>query len=134
MVQLHWGGGTPTFLSRGEMEELVGLIDAHLERLPDAEMSIEVDPRRVEAGQKQGFETSKNGLTLAGPRYYERFREACTGMIRDYGVNYFKFDGFGGGNDKDGAGPFASDVEALLRLRQAACHPGLVDQHRVQPA
>lgn len=72
--------------------------------------------RRIEAGQRQGFETSKNGLTLAGPRYYGRFREACAGMVRDYGVNYFKFDGFGAGNDKDGAGPFASDVEALLRL------------------
>jgi oxygen-independent coproporphyrinogen-3 oxidase len=51
VCQLHWGGGTPTFLSRGEMEELVGLLDAHYERLPDAEMSIEVDPRRVEAGR-----------------------------------------------------------------------------------
>ncbi|MFZ2642449.1 MAG: enterotoxin [Verrucomicrobiia bacterium] len=72
--------------------------------------------KRVEAGQEQGFETSKNGLTLAGPRYYERFREACAGMVRDYGVNYFKFDGFGAGNSKDGAGAFASDVEALLRV------------------
>jgi hypothetical protein len=72
--------------------------------------------KRVEAGQQQGFETSKNGLTLAGPRYYERFREACVGMVRDYGVNYFKFDGFGAGNSKDGAGPMAGDVEALLRL------------------
>lgn len=72
--------------------------------------------KRVEAGQQQGFETSKLGLTLAGPRYYERFREACVGMVRDYGVNYFKFDGFGAGNSKDGAGAFATEVEALLRL------------------
>jgi hypothetical protein len=71
---------------------------------------------RVEAGQRQGFETTKNGLTLAGPRYYARVRAACTGMVRDYGVNYFKFDGFGAGNNQPGAGPYASDVEALLRL------------------
>jgi oxygen-independent coproporphyrinogen-3 oxidase len=51
VCQLHWGGGTPTFLSRDEMAELVGLTDAHFERLPDAEMSIEVDPRRVEPGR-----------------------------------------------------------------------------------
>jgi oxygen-independent coproporphyrinogen-3 oxidase len=51
VCQLHWGGGTPTFLSGGEMQELVGLIDAHFVRLPEAEMSIEVDPRRVEAGR-----------------------------------------------------------------------------------
>jgi len=71
---------------------------------------------RVEAGERQGFETNKNGLSLAGPRYYARFREACVGMVRSYGVNYFKYDGFGAGNSQPGAGPYPSDVEALLRL------------------
>ncbi len=80
---------------------------------------------RVEAGQRQGFETSKNGLTLAGPRYYARVRQACTSMIRNYDVNYFKFDGFGAGNSQPGAGPFPSDVEALLRLS--------VDLRRLKP-
>ncbi len=71
---------------------------------------------RVNFGGQQGFETTRNGLTLAGPRYYARFREACVNMIRQYGVNYFKFDGFGAGNNQPGAGIYASDVEALLRL------------------
>jgi hypothetical protein len=71
---------------------------------------------RIEAGQSQGFEVKANGLSLAGPRYYTRFRNACLGMVGDYGVNYFKFDGFGAGNNQPGAGPFASDVEGLLRL------------------
>jgi hypothetical protein len=72
--------------------------------------------RRVEAGQKQGFESYKMGLSLAGPHYYTRVREACLGMVRDYGVNYFKFDGFGAGNNQTGAGAYSSEVEALLRL------------------
>jgi hypothetical protein len=71
---------------------------------------------RVENGQQQGFEVSRHGLSLAGPRYYGRFREACMGMIAKYDVNYFKFDGFGAGNNQPGAGAMASDVEALLRL------------------
>ena len=33
------------------MAELVGLVDAQFGRLPETEMSIEVDPRRVEAGR-----------------------------------------------------------------------------------
>jgi hypothetical protein len=37
-------------------------------------------------------------------------------MVRQYGVNYFKYDGFGAGNNQPGAGPYGSDVEALLRL------------------
>jgi len=51
ICQLHWGGGTPTFLSREEMSELMKLIDTQFRREPNAEFSIEVDPRRVEKGR-----------------------------------------------------------------------------------
>ncbi len=71
---------------------------------------------RIESGRKQGFETNGRGLSLAGPRYYARVRTACVNMVRKYDVNYFKFDGFGAGNNQPGAGQFRSDVEALLRL------------------
>jgi oxygen-independent coproporphyrinogen III oxidase len=50
MVQLHWGGGTPTFLSRAEMAELWGALRGALEFSADCECSLEVDPRRVEPG------------------------------------------------------------------------------------
>lgn len=71
---------------------------------------------RVASGREQGFETNDKGLTLGGPRYWARFREACANMIRRYGVCYFKFDGFGGGNNQPGAGPYRSDVVGLLRV------------------
>ena len=45
--QLHWGGGTPTFLSRDEMRDLMGAIQTHFPLSPDGEYSIEVDPRKV---------------------------------------------------------------------------------------
>ena len=50
LCQLHWGGGTPTFLQRGEMRALMDALDTTFERESDAEVSLEVDPRRVEAG------------------------------------------------------------------------------------
>lgn len=71
---------------------------------------------RLEHGREQGLETNPRGLSLAGPRYYVRIRQACVNMVRRYGVNYFKFDGFGAGNNQSGPGPYLSDVEALLRL------------------
>ena len=77
---------------------------------------------RMESGRGQGFEIDRLGLTLAGPRYFARFDAACQGMIDEFGVNYFKFDGFGAGNSQPGALDRASDVEALLdvivRLRR----------------
>jgi len=72
---------------------------------------------RIKYGRTQGFEVNRNGFSLAGPKYYARFREVCASMIRTYGVNYFKFDGVGIGNNRDGAGEeFLPDIEGLLRL------------------
>jgi oxygen-independent coproporphyrinogen-3 oxidase len=53
VCQLHWGGGTPTFLSREEMSELMRALQRHFVCAPDSECSIEVDPRRLEAGTMQ---------------------------------------------------------------------------------
>jgi oxygen-independent coproporphyrinogen-3 oxidase len=50
ICQLHWGGGTPTFLSREDMQALMGAIGRVFSRAPDCECSIEVDPRRVAPG------------------------------------------------------------------------------------
>jgi len=72
---------------------------------------------RMKYGLKEGFETNKNGFSMAGPKYYGRFRDACLGMVRDYNLNYFKFDGISSGGAPTGApAAFAADVEALLRL------------------
>ncbi|MFY9316538.1 MAG: oxygen-independent coproporphyrinogen III oxidase [Burkholderiales bacterium] len=48
--QLHWGGGTPTFLQREEMAELMADIEREFPRAAEAEISIEVDPRSAGAG------------------------------------------------------------------------------------
>ncbi len=72
---------------------------------------------RMEYGRAQGFETNKSGFSLAGRRYYARFRDTCAGMVRDYGLNYFKFDGIGVGGRPAGApGELARDIDGLLRL------------------
>lgn len=45
LSQISWGGGTPTFLSPQEMEELQRGILSHFSLAKDAEVSIEIDPR-----------------------------------------------------------------------------------------
>ena len=45
--QLHWGGGTPTFLSHDEMASLMRMLRDAFAFVDDTEMSIEVDPRKV---------------------------------------------------------------------------------------
>src|SRR5574343_400785 len=48
VIQLHWGGGTPTFLSHSEMRQLMGETRKHFKLLDGGEYSIEVDPRKVD--------------------------------------------------------------------------------------
>lgn len=45
LSEIHIGGGTPTFLAPCELEELVGGILRNVRQTPDAEFSIEADPR-----------------------------------------------------------------------------------------
>ena len=47
-IQLHWGGGTPTFLSHDEMRQLMAETRKHFKLLEGGEYSIEVDPRKVD--------------------------------------------------------------------------------------
>jgi oxygen-independent coproporphyrinogen III oxidase len=45
VTQFHWGGGTPTYLTPPQMEDLFGYTRDHFTFAPDAEIGIEVDPR-----------------------------------------------------------------------------------------
>ena len=65
--QLHFGGGTPTFLSDDELERLMADLRAAFVFEPDAEISIEVDPRtatpqRLAQLRKLGFNRLSFGV------------------------------------------------------------------------
>ena len=45
LSELHLGGGTPTFLSPAELDELISGILRHTNQTSDAEFSVESDPR-----------------------------------------------------------------------------------------
>ncbi|KIG04200.1 oxygen-independent coproporphyrinogen III oxidase [Caballeronia concitans] len=79
VTQLHWGGGTPTFLSHGEMAELMAATAEHFNLVADerAEYSIEVDPREASAEtiallRQLGF----NRLSLGVQDFDERVQQA----------------------------------------------------------
>lgn len=47
LEQLHFGGGTPTFLSDDEIREVMAAIRQHFKLVENGEYSIEIDPRKV---------------------------------------------------------------------------------------
>lgn len=72
--------------------------------------------QRLEFGHAQGYETNATGFSLAGPKYHAAFQDACVRMIREYGVNHFKFDGIAGGMYANGSAGYLADTEAMRRL------------------
>jgi oxygen-independent coproporphyrinogen-3 oxidase len=46
--QLHFGGGSPTFLSDSELREVMGMLRRNFNLLPNGEYSIEIDPRTID--------------------------------------------------------------------------------------
>jgi oxygen-independent coproporphyrinogen-3 oxidase len=73
--QLHWGGGTPTFLSHGQMESLMAKTRKHFALAPDeaGEYSIEIDPREADADtvallRRIGFNRMSLGVQDFEPR------------------------------------------------------------------
>ena len=50
VTQLHWGGGTPTFINNAQMRELMQVTRDHFNLFDDdsGEYSIEIDPREVD--------------------------------------------------------------------------------------
>ena len=73
--QLHWGGGTPTFISHDEMRELMRVTGEHFNLADDdtGEYSIEVDPREANAEsiallREIGFNRMSLGVQDFDPR------------------------------------------------------------------
>ncbi|WP_434526649.1 oxygen-independent coproporphyrinogen III oxidase [Photorhabdus asymbiotica] len=65
--QMHWGGGTPTYLDKDQISKLMGMLRDHFDFLPDAEISIEIDPREIELDvidhlHHQGFNRLSMGV------------------------------------------------------------------------
>jgi oxygen-independent coproporphyrinogen-3 oxidase len=103
--QLHWGGGTPTYLSAAQIEELFGAIRARFSFAVDAEIGIEVDPRATTKEQCRtlrtlGFNRLSMGIQDFDPRVqqtvhriqsYEMTRELFD-YCRDLGFDSINID------------------------------------------
>lgn len=48
VTQIHWGGGTPTYLSEAQSARLMAMLREHFTIAENAEISIEIDPRQIE--------------------------------------------------------------------------------------
>jgi oxygen-independent coproporphyrinogen-3 oxidase len=76
VIQFHWGGGTPTYLSPAQLEDLFESTRQLFTLAPDAEIGVEVDPRvttenHLAALRRLGFNRLSLGIQDFDPRVQE---------------------------------------------------------------
>jgi oxygen-independent coproporphyrinogen-3 oxidase len=79
VIQFHWGGGTPTYLTPAQMEDLFGHARERFSFAPDVEIGIEVDPRvttraHLESLRRLGFNRLSMGIQDFEPKVQETIR------------------------------------------------------------
>lgn len=84
--QLHWGGGTPTFLDDQQIEALMAFIRAHFSLVPDAEgeFSIEIDPRTVDAKRVESLRRSGFNRLSLGIQDFEPAVQKAVNRIQSF--------------------------------------------------
>ena len=76
VVQFHWGGGTPTYLTPEQMEQLFRFTAERFTFAPEAEIGIEIDPRvttlaHLETLRRLGFNRLSMGIQDFHPEVQE---------------------------------------------------------------
>ena len=131
VVQLHFGGGTPNFLSPAQLRELLG----GLRRLfrfsddPGRDISIELDPRMITPAQvaelgAMGFNRASLGVQDIDPCVQEAINRiqpleqtlAVINACRQYGLRSVNLDLIYGLPRQSAAG-FAQTVDEMLQQR-----------------
>jgi len=74
--RLHLGGGTPTYLDEAQLARMIGALAAAFRLLPDAELSVEIDPKVTRPSQLAtlralGFRRLSLGVQDLDPRVQE---------------------------------------------------------------
>ena len=99
VTQLHLGGGTPNFLTDGQLQRLIDGLKAHFNFTDDAQLSIEIDPRnmspqRIDSMAKMGFNRLSIGIQDTNPRVQEAINRVQSSELIECLINRAKEKGF----------------------------------------
>ncbi|MFM2081790.1 MAG: hypothetical protein RL380_481, partial [Verrucomicrobiota bacterium] len=99
-VQLHFGGGSPTFLRPDEIRRLGEIIHKHFTFAPDIEASVEVDPRRLTrdhlvALREVGFNRASMGVQDFNPKVQEAIHRIQPREMTQQAMDWMRELGFG---------------------------------------
>ncbi len=127
-VQLHFGGGSPTFLRPDEIRRLGEIIHKHFTFSPDIEASVEVDPRRLTrehmvALREIGFNRASMGVQDFNPKVQEAIHRIQPREMTQQAMDWMHELGYGSinldliyGLPHQTAGSFNHTLDTVLEM------------------
>lgn len=99
VVQLHYGGGTPTFFQAPQLRRLDEITRRHFKIAPGAELSVEIDPRRlcreqVLALRAGGFTRASLGVQDFNPKVQVAVHRIQPRAMTEQAINWLRAEGF----------------------------------------
>lgn len=97
--QLHWGGGTPNYLSQSQVDRLWEILHRHFTFADNAELSLEVNPRYLDRNYVQflrslGFNRVSFGIQDFNPRVQEAVNRIQPEAMLFDGMSWMREAGF----------------------------------------
>ena len=129
VVQMHWGGGTPTYLNVDQLRRLHAMLAGYFDFAPDAELAIEIDPRVTTGEQltvlrELGFNRLSMGVqdfacevqAAIGRRQSENQTRGLFEFARGLGFESINVD-LVYGLPRQGVPSFSRTIESVVNLR-----------------
>jgi len=99
VVQLHYGGGTPTFFQPPQLARLAAMIRRHFKLDATAELSVEIDPRRLSHSQvvalrESGFTRASLGVQDFDPQVQLAVHRIQPRAMTEQAIRWLREEGF----------------------------------------
>ncbi len=93
VIQLHFGGGTPTFFTASQLKEIITMIRSYFKNfVNDAEISCEIDPRHINEDQMKVLSEGGFNRVSFGVQDFDEKVQVAVHRVQSYEISKVAMD------------------------------------------
>ncbi|MGD9970395.1 MAG: oxygen-independent coproporphyrinogen III oxidase [Sulfuricurvum sp.] len=93
VIQLHFGGGTPTFFNAEQLQRIIDAIKSHFNNfMPEAEISCEIDPRHIDEPQMKVLAEAGFNRVSFGIQDFDEKVQVAVHRVQPYDITKAAMD------------------------------------------
>lgn len=93
VIQLHFGGGTPTFFNADQLDRIITAIKSHFKNfVNDAEISCEIDPRHIDEDQMKVMSAAGFNRVSFGIQDFDEQVQVAVHRVQPYEITKAAMD------------------------------------------